>query len=158
MERVPMTKAGYEKVQADLKRMKGRDRLEVADEIEIARAHGDLRENADYEAAKEKQGMLEAHIRMLDDQLARADVIDVTALSGERVLFGATVQLLDLDTDEELTLTIVGEVETNIDIGRISVTSPIGRTLIGKNLDDTVIVNTPGGRKRYEITDVQFNG
>lgn len=158
MDRVPLTKAGYERLQAELKRMKGHDRLEVADEIEIARGHGDLRENADYEAAKEKQGMLEAHIRQLEDQLARAEVIDVSTLSGEKVLFGATVDLYDLDEKDERTLTIVGEFEADVEAGRISVTSPVARALIGKNVDDTVIVNAPGGRKRYEISDVRFEG
>ncbi len=155
-ERMPITRKGYERIREDLKRMKTIDRRAVADEIEIARSHGDLRENADYDAAKEKQGMLEANIRDLDDKLARADVIDVGKLSGERVVFGATVGLYDVGGDSEKTITIVGEVEADAKAGRISVTSPMARALIGKEIDDAVKVRTPGGVKEFEITDVAF--
>ena len=154
--RLPITRQGYEVIKEQLKKMKTHDRREVANEIEIARAHGDLRENADYEAAKEKQGMLEAHIRDLEDSVARAEVIDVSKLSGERVVFGATVELADTTGDTEMTVTIVGEVEADAKAGRISITSPIARALIGRNIDDTVQVRTPGGMKEYEILDVSF--
>ncbi len=154
--RLPITRQGYEVIKEQLKKMKTHDRREVANEIEIARAHGDLRENADYEAAKEKQGMLEAHIRDLEDSVARAEVIDVSKLSGERVVFGATVELADTSDDTEMTVTIVGEVEADAKAGRISITSPIARALIGRNIDDTVQVRTPGGMKEYEILDVSF--
>ena len=156
-EKMPVTRAGFERMKDELKRLKTTERRDVAREIEIARSHGDLRENADYDAAKERQGMLEANIRSLEDKLARADVIDVSRLSGERVVFGATVGLLDLDTDEEQTVTIVGEVEAEPKAGIISVTSPVARALIGKNLDDTVKVKTPGGVREYEIVSVDFN-
>lgn len=153
-----MTRKGYEALREKLKQHKTHDRRAVADEIEIARGHGDLRENADYEAAKEKQGMLEATIRVMEDQLARAEVIDIGKLGGDRVKFGATVTLVDLETDDERELMIVGEVEADVKAGRISVTSPLARALIGRNVDDTVIVRTPGGEKEYEITDVRFQG
>ena len=156
-ERMPVTRAGFERMKDELKRLKTTERRDVAREIEIARSHGDLRENADYDAAKERQGMLEANIRSLEDKLARADVIDVGRLSGERVVFGATVGLLDVDTDEEQSVTIVGEVEADPKAGIISVTSPVARALIGKNLDDTVKVKTPGGVREYEIISVEFN-
>ena len=153
---MPVTRSGYEKMREALRKMKTHDRREVAREIEIARAHGDLRENADYDAAKEKQGILEANIRDLEDKMARAEVIDVSSLSGERVVFGATVEIFDLATEEEKALTIVGEIEADAKHGRISVTSPLARALIGKSVDDTVDVRTPGGSKEYEITNVSF--
>ena len=155
-QRLPITRAGFERFKEELKRLKTSERRDVARQIEIARAHGDLRENADYDAAKERQGMLEARIAVLEDQLARADVIDVSQMSGERVVFGATVGLIDLESDEEKTITIVGEVEADPKAGLISVSSPIARALIGKRLDDEVRVNAPGGVKQYEITDVEF--
>lgn len=158
MDRLPMTRNGFEALRDKLKQHKTIDRRAVADEIEIARGHGDLRENADYEAAKEKQGMLEATIRVMEDQLARAEVIDISNLSGDLVKFGATVTLVDLDTDEERELTLVGEVEADVKAGRVSVTSPIARALIGRRVDDTVTVVTPRGEKEYEITQVRFEG
>ena len=156
MQRLPMTQSGYDKILSELKQLKGPARIQVANEIEIARGHGDLRENADYEAAKEKQGMIEAHIRDLEDKIARAEVIDVSRLSGTKVLFGATVTLLNVETDKEMTVTIMGEVEADIDAGIISISSPIARALIGRSLDDEVEVKTPGGVRTYEITDVTF--
>lgn len=156
MQRMPMTREGYERIRAELKRLKTTERMAVAEEIEIARGHGDLRENADYDAAKEKQGMLEARIRDLEDKVGRAEVIDISKLGGEKVVFGATVTLFDTDTEEEQTITIVGEPETDLKAGRISVTAPLARALIGRNLDDVVKVNTPGGEREYEITDVTF--
>lgn len=154
---LPITSKGYARLKTELKRKQTIERRKVADEIEIARSHGDLRENADYDAAKEKQGMLEAEIRVLEDKLARANVIDVTKLSGERVVFGATVTVFDIDTEAERVFTIVGEVEADATNGFISVTSPIARALIGKHIDDSVRIRTPGGTKNYEIVDVTFN-
>jgi transcription elongation factor GreA len=156
-QRMPITRNGYERMSKELKRLKTSERRDVAREIELARSHGDLRENSDYDAAKERQGMLEANIRSLEDKLARAEVIDVSRLSGERVIFGATVALLDLDSDEERTVTIVGVVEADVRAGRISITSPIARALIGKNIEDIVSVDTPGGLREYEVTDVNFS-
>jgi transcription elongation factor GreA len=156
-ERVPITRPGYERLRDELKKMKTEDRRAVADEIEIARGHGDLRENADYDAAKEKQGMLEANIRDLEDKLARAEVIDPTTLSGRRVVFGATVELLDLDSDDESTVRIVGELEAKPTEGWISVTAPMARALIGKEAGDEVNVRTPGGVRNYEVLDVRFS-
>ena len=155
-DRMPVTRTGFDRMKDELKRLKTTERRDVAREIEIARSHGDLRENADYDAAKERQGMLEASIRSLEDKIARADVIDVGRLSGERVVFGATVTLLDIDSDEEQTVMIVGEAEADVKKGRISITSPVARALIGKNLDDSVSVQTPGGTKEYEVVGVEF--
>lgn len=156
--RMPITQAGYERFNAELKRLKTTERTKIARDIEVAREHGDLRENADYDDAKERQGMLEAKIAKLESDLAQADIIDVSSLGGERVVFGATVTLLDLDDDSEMTVTIVGELEADAKNDRISVTSPIARALIGKRLDDEVSVDTPGGERNYEITDVRYEG
>lgn len=155
-ERVPLTKKGFERIRDELKRLKTSERRDVANQLEIARAHGDLKENADYDAARERQGMLEAMIRDLEDVLARAEVIDTSRLSGDRVVFGATVELFNVDSEEETTIRIVGEAEADVKSGQISVTSPLARSLIGKYVDDTVKVSTPGGKKEYEITDVSF--
>ncbi|MCA9558163.1 MAG: transcription elongation factor GreA [Myxococcales bacterium] len=156
MDRMPMTQAGYERMRAELKRLKTVERRDVAALIEEARSHGDLRENADYDAAKEKQGMLEANIRDLEDKLARAEVIDVSKLGGDKVVFGATVTLYDIDADEEKTVTIVGELEADAKAGRISVSSPLARGLIGKQVDDVARIQTPGGTREYEISEVSF--
>lgn len=156
MQRQPMTRAGYERLKNELRKLKTIDRRDVAREIEIARGHGDLRENADYDAAKEKQGMLEANIRDLEDHLARAEVIEVDRMAGDRVIFGATVTVHDDNTDEESTLTIVGEAEADLKVGRISVTSPLARALIGKRVDDEVKVQTPGGVRNYTVLEIAF--
>lgn len=158
MTRVPITKKGFERIRDELKRLKTSERRDVANQLEIARAHGDLKENADYDAARERQGMLEAMIRDLEDVVARAEVIDTSTLSGDRVVFGATVELFNLDTDEESSIRIVGEVEADVKTGQISVSSPMARALIGKYVDDTVRVVTPGGRKDFEITEISFEG
>ena len=155
-DRVPLTKKGFERIRDELKRLKTSERRDVANQLELARAHGDLKENADYDAARERQGMLEAMIRDMEDVLARAEVIDTSRLSGDRIVFGATVELFNTETDEESTIRIVGQAEADVKSGCISVTSPMARALIGKHVDDTVRVNTPGGRKEYEITDVSF--
>ena len=123
MTRVPITKKGFERIRDELKRLKTSERRDVANQLEIARAHGDLKENADYDAARERQGMLEAMIRDLEDVVARAEVIDTSTLDGDRVVFGATVDLFNLDTEEETTIRIVGEAEADVKTGQISVMS-----------------------------------
>lgn len=156
--RMPITARGYEQFSAELRRLKTTERTRIARDIEVARAHGDLSENADYDDAKERQGMLEAKIAKLESDLAVAEIIDITKLSGDRIVFGATVQLLDQDEDTELTITLVGELEADAKNDRISVTSPIARALIGKRLGDEISVDTPGGERNYEIIDVRFEG
>lgn len=155
--KIPMTPQGFEQLKQRLKKLKTQDRYQVAKEIEAARAHGDLSENAEYEAAKEKQGLLEAQIRDLEYKLANAEVIDPKDMKSEKVVFGATVVLEDLDTEETLRLQIVGPEEADFKAGRISVHSPIARALIGKMPEDTVAVKTPGGTKNYEIKEVLFS-
>ena len=156
MDRVPMTQEGYENLVAELKRLKTKDRYEVAKEIEVARAHGDLSENAEYEAAKDKQGHVEAKIRDLEDKLARADVIDPSKLNSDKVVFGATVELEDLDTGEELQVQIVGPEEGDAKKGKISVHSPLARALIGKEVEDEAVVKAPGGTRSYEVKSIRF--
>ena len=155
-DRLPMTRAGYESLRERVKRLKTVDRIEVSKEIEIARGHGDLRENADYDAAKNKQCMIEATIRDLEDKMARAEVIDVASLSGELVVFSATVTFADVSSGAEQTVQIVGEIEADTKAGRINVTSPLARALVGKSVGDTVKAQTPGGTREYEIVEVVF--
>ncbi len=150
-----MTPAGAQKLKAELKRLK-EERPKIAREIEVAREHGDLSENAEYHAAKERQGMIEAMIKDAEDKLSRAEIIDPTKLTGDRVRFGATVTLTNLDTDDESTYQIVGADEADIDQGTISVSSPLARALIGKNLGDEVTVKLPGGIRNYEVSEVQY--
>ena len=156
MDKVPMTNIGYEKLKEELKQLKTKDRYEVAREIEVARAHGDLSENAEYDAAKEKQGHLEARIRDIETKLANAEVINPETINSEKVVFGATVDLEDLDSGEDLRFQIVGHDEADAKKGKISIHAPIARSLIGKEVDDEVTVKTPGGVKVYEIKEIQF--
>lgn len=155
-DRFPMTPSGHAWMKAQLKKLKEVDRPANARAIEVARGHGDLSENADYDAAKEEQGMIEAKIREYEAKLALAQVIDPTELDGEMVRFGATVTLEDVDSGEELTYTIVGEHEADIKNKRISVTAPVARALIGKSVGDEVNVQTPKGSRAFEIVDVQW--
>ena len=155
-DKYPMTPAGHAWMKAQLKRLKEVDRPANAKAIEIARGHGDLSENADYDAAKEEQGMIEARIREYEAKLALAEVIDPASLSGEMVKFGAKVTLEDGDSGEERTYTIVGEHEADIKHGRISVGAPVARALIGKAVGDEVTVQTPKGSRLFEIVDVEF--
>jgi transcription elongation factor GreA len=155
MEKFPMTPAGAEKLRAELARLK-EERPKISREIGIARDHGDLSENAEYHAAKERQGMVEARISDIEDKLARAEVIDPSKLTGDRVRFGAKVTLTNLDTDEEVTYQIVGADEADINQGTISISAPLARALIGKNVGDEVTVQLPGGTRRYEIGQVSF--
>lgn len=157
MNKSPMTRRGYERMQEDLQRMKSVDRPAAAKAIEVAREHGDLSENAEYDAAKEAQGMLEAKIRDYEAKMSTAQVVDISKLSGDRVVFGATVLISDVDDGEEKTVIIVGEDESDIDKGLISYESPIARALIGKKIDDIVKVKLPNGFKEYEIMEVDFN-
>ncbi len=156
-DRVPMTRRGYEMLQHELKRLKSEERPQIVREIEAARAHGDLSENAEYHAAKEKQGHIEGRIRLVDDALARAQVIDPSGQSTERVLFGATVRLEDAENGEQLEYTIVGEHEADASAGSISVTSPIARALLGKELEATVEVRVPRGRREFEILEIRYD-
>lgn len=156
MEKIPMTASGYERLQSELKVLKSVERPAVIQAISEAREHGDLSENAEYHAAKERQGWIETRVVELEDKLARADVIDVSTLSGESVKFGATVLLADEDTDEESEYQIVGADESDIKKGRLSITAPLARALIGKSVGDSVEVNTPGGTKAYEIVSVSY--
>ena len=156
MEKVPMTVSGYDELDAELKRLKGPERQRIIHAISEARAHGDLSENAEYHAAKEQQSHNEGRVMELEDMINRADVIDPTSLSGNNVKFGATVHLVDEDTDNEVTYQIVGDFEANLETGKLSISSPIARALIGKETGDSVEVNTPGGGKSYEILGVKF--
>ena len=153
---IPMTKAGSEAIKRELKRLKSVERPRNVQDIATARDHGDLRENAEYHAAKERQSHIEGRIQMLEDRLARAEIIDVTRLSGDRVVFGATVRLEDSDSGAKAQYTIVGETEADLKKGRISITSPIARGLIGREVGDTVKIRTPGGEREYEILAVEF--
>ncbi|NNF78725.1 MAG: transcription elongation factor GreA [Rhizobiales bacterium] len=156
MDKVPMTSGGHAAIQDEVKTLKTTERQRIIKAISEAREHGDLSENAEYHAAKEQQGLNEARIAELEDMLSRADVIDVSQLSGSSVKFGAHVTLVDEDTDEESHYQIVGEQEADVKQGRISITSPIARALIGKTVGDSVEVSTPGGGKSYEILKVKF--
>lgn len=156
MDRVPMTVEGFERMEAELQRLKSEERPRIIAAISEARAHGDLSENAEYHAAKEAQGMNEARVAELEDKLSRAEVIDPTSMSGDVVKFGATVSLEDEDTEDQVAYKIVGELEANVKEGRVSVTSPIARALIGKTVGDSVEVVTPKGSKAYEILDVSW--
>jgi len=154
-QRYPMTPRGQRILEAELKRLK-EERPKIAKDIEEAREHGDLSENAEYHAAKERQGQVEARIREIESKLALAQVIDPATLSGTRVVFGATVTLTDTDTEEEVVYTIVGEDEADVKQGLISVNAPIARAMIGRELGETVRVKTPRGTREYEITEVKF--
>jgi transcription elongation factor GreA len=153
-DKVPMLAEGYRQLEGELKRLKA-ERPEVVDAIEEARAHGDLSENAEYHAAKERQGQIEAHIADIEDRLARALVIDPTTLSGDKVVFGATVSLKDED-DKPVRYQLVGQQEANARVGRISYNSPLGRALIGRLVGEEVEVTTPSGDRYYEIERIEF--
>jgi len=156
VSRIPITASGLRRLKEELKHLQGVERLKISKEIEVARGHGDLRENAEYHAAKEKQSHIEGRILNLNDWIARAEVIDVSKLSGDKVVFGATVKLLDVETDKEVTYTLVGELEADIKRRLISVTSPLARGLIGKAVGDLVTVQSPGGAREYEVVQVLF--
>jgi transcription elongation factor GreA len=156
MEKIPMTAAGYSALEAELKHRQQVERPRIIQQITDARTHGDLSENAEYHAAKETQSINEGRIAELEDRLARAEVIDVSKLSGETIKFGATVTLVDEDTDKKQVWQIVGEPEADAKKGKISVTSPLARALIGKTKGASVEVVTPGGARAYEVKKVEW--
>ena len=156
MQKFPMTPAGHKALQDELKHLKSTERPEIIQAISVARDHGDLSENAEYHAAKEKQGFIEGRIQELESKLALAQVIDASTLSGDKVTFGAVVKIVNEDTDEESTYQIVGEDEADVKQGKISNTSPLSRAMIGKEVGDTFEVIAPGGSKGYEILDISY--
>ncbi len=156
MEKVPLTVAGFNALEEELKQRQQVERPRIIQAISEARAHGDLSENAEYHAAKEAQSLNEGRILELESMISRAEVIDVSKLSGDKIKFGATVVLVDEDTEEEKTYQIVGEPESDVRSGKVSISSPIARALLGKGVGDTVEVNTPGGGKSYEVVGVRF--
>ena len=156
MNRLPMTADGYSRLQEEVKRLKSTERPAIIRAIAEARTHGDLSENAEYHAARERQSFIEGRLAELEDKIARAEVIDTSKLSGSLIKLGATVTLADEETEEEQTFKIVGEDEADIKGGRLSVTSPLARALIGKGKGDSVEVSTPRGNKSYEVVTVAF--
>lgn len=156
MNKVPMTAGGFVALKEELRWRQQEERPRIIEAIAEARSHGDLSENAEYHAAKESQSLNEGRVNELEDLVARAEVIDVTKLNGDKIKFGATVVLVDEDTEEEKTYQIVGDQEADVKLGRISISSPIARALIGKEVGDAVEVNAPGGARGYEIVQVQF--
>ena len=156
MNKIPMTAAGHKALDEEMKHLKTVERPAVIAAIAEAREHGDLSENAEYHAAKERQGWIEGRLAELEDKLARAQVIDVTKMDGDTVRFGATVTVVDEDTDEESTYKVVGEDESDVKAGKVSLTSPLARALMNKEVGDVVEVNAPGGLKSYEILTVAW--
>ncbi len=156
VQKVPMTAEGHAALEAEIKHLKSVERPRIIKAIAEARAHGDLSENAEYHAAKEQQGLTESRIAVGTDKLSRAEIIDVSKLSGNQVKFGATVTLVDEDTDQKVKYRIVGDTEANVSEGKVSISSPIARALIGKKVGESAEVNTPGGGKVYEILKVAF--
>jgi transcription elongation factor GreA len=156
MEKIPMTAQGFQALESEIKHLKQVERPAVIKAISEARAHGDLSENAEYHSAKERQSFIEGRVMELEDKLSRAQVIDVSKLSGKAVKFGATVTLVDEDTDQKSKYQIVGDLEADFAKGRISISSPLARALIGKSSGDTVEVNTPSGGRSYEVMKVEF--
>ena len=156
VEKVPVTVGGYEALNEELKDLKSVQRPDVIRAIAEAREHGDLSENAEYHAAREKQSFIEGRIKELEGLISRADVIDPAKMSGDSIKFGATINLVDEDTDEEKTYQIVGEPEANIETGKLNIKSPLARALIGKEEGDSIEVMTPGGGKSYEILSVMY--
>jgi transcription elongation factor GreA len=153
---IPLTKESYETLQEELKRLMRVERPKVIQDIAEARSHGDLSENAEYDAAKNRQGFIEGRIIELNDKLARAYVVDLSNMKADKVVFGSTVTLYDTATEEEISYKIVGEDEADIKLGKISCTSPVGKALIGHKLDDSVKVKVPAGTKEYEIIDIKY--
>ncbi len=156
MLKIPMTIDGFSRLEEELKHLKSVERPAIIRAIAEARDHGDLSENAEYHAARERQSFIEGRVAELEDKLSRAEVIDVTKLSGKQVTFGATVTLIDEDTEEKVKFQIVGQDESDIGAGRLSINSPLARALIGKRVGEAVEVTTPGGNKSYEITRIAF--
>jgi transcription elongation factor GreA len=155
-ERIPMTRTGYDRLAAELKQLKSVDRREIAKEIEAARAHGDISENAEFYAAKEKQSHVEGRIRTVEDRLARAQVIEPGSAPPDNIRFGVTVDLEDADTGEIVVYTIVGEDESDLARGEISITSPVARALLGKEIGDSVMVRVPKGTRNFEVLEIRY--
>ena len=156
MDRFPITYKGYERLEAELKNLKTLERPSVIKAIAEAREHGDLSENAEYHAAKEKQSFIEGRIADLENKISRAEVIKTETLSGDKIIFGATVTLGDIDGKKNLTYQIVGTEEADVENGKISISSPLAKALLGKRIDDTVEVYSPGGAKEYEVENIKF--
>jgi transcription elongation factor GreA len=156
MTKIPMTADGYARLEDELRHLKSVARPEVIRAIAEAREHGDISENAEYHAARERQSFIEGRVAELEDKVSRAEIIDVSKLTGKQVKFGATVTLIDEDTEEKASYQIVGEDEADIKAKRLAITSPLARALVGKSVGDTVEVTTPGGSKSYEISKVAF--
>ena len=155
-ERIPMTRRGYDKLGAELKQLKAVDRRAISKEIEAARAHGDISENAEFNAAKEKQSLVEGRIRMIEDKLARAQVIDPGTAPPDNIRFGVTVDLEDANTGEIVVYTIIGEDEADLERGEISITSPVARALLGKEIGDNVMVRVPKGTREFEVLEIRY--
>jgi transcription elongation factor GreA len=156
MEKVPMTGEGYAVLDEELKRLKTQERPSVIGQIAEARLHGDLSENAEYHAAKDRQGWIEGRIAEIEDKIARAQIIDVSKLSGNQVKFGATVSVVDEDTEDKARYQIVGDHEADVKSGKLSISSPLSRAMIGKEVGEVVEVNTPGGVKAYETLKIEW--
>ncbi|MCB9701791.1 MAG: transcription elongation factor GreA [Myxococcales bacterium] len=155
-DRFPMTPAGLAKLRAELKQLREVERMQNVRDIEEALAHGDLRENAEYHAAKEKQAEIDARMRFLDYKIARAQVIDPTTLKETKVTFGATVTLLDVDNDTEVVYCLVGEDESDVGAGKISITAPLARAMLGKQVEDEVLLRLPKGDREYEVIKIEY--
>ncbi len=157
MEKHPMTPEGHAKLKEELNRLKNKERPHIISEIATAREHGDLSENAEYHAAKDRQGMIEARIAELESKIGLADVIDISNLSSDRIQFGAIVTIVDEETDEEKTYQLVGADESDVNQGLLSISSPLARALIGKENGNAIEIDTPGGRRNYEILSIAYN-
>ncbi|MEA3469883.1 MAG: transcription elongation factor GreA [Thermodesulfobacteriota bacterium] len=154
VERVPMSKSGHQKLKKELSHLERVERHEVSKAIGIAREHGDLKENAEYHAAKERQGLIEARIMDLKDKLGRAEIIDCTQVDCSRAVFGTVVELLDMETDEEVSYQLLGSEESDVKKGSISVFSPLGKSILGKEVGDDVLAKTPGGSREFELISI----
>lgn len=155
VERIPMSQNGYAKLKQELERLEKVERPDVVSAIETARAHGDLKENAEYHAAKERQSLIEGRILELKDKLGRAEVIDCTKVSTKRAVFGAVITLLDMNTDEKITYQLLGPEEADVKSGSISVLAPLGRSMLGKAVGDEIVAKTPGGVREFEVIEIQ---
>jgi len=155
-EAVPMTVEGHQRLQEELKQLVRFERPKVVQDIAEARSHGDLSENAEYDAAKDRQGFVEGRIKELNHKIAMAQVIDPAKIKSDKIVFGATVTLFDIDTEEEVTYQLVGVDEADIKVGKISITSPVGRALVGHSVDEEVSINVPSGVKVYEVTNIEY--
>lgn len=155
VQRIPMSVRGNKQLKEELTRLERVERPEVVKAIEVAREHGDLKENAEYHAAKERQGHIEGRILELKDKLSRAEVIDCTKVSNEKIVFGTVVELMDMETEEEVTYQLLGPEEADVKEGSISVLSPIGSSMLGKEEGDDVVVQTPGGRREFEVVAIR---